>query len=89
MGVPPTAGGAKSTETHIPTGHFSMAPEDLPATDGHNRPVALRFPDGEGATGCTGMSLLHISRQEQGKHVFRNGATRRITGSQKKKQRHR
>lgn len=45
--MPPTTGGAKSTEMHIPTGHFSMAPGDLPATDGHNRSIALRFRDGE------------------------------------------
>lgn len=45
--LPPTTGGAKSTEMHIPTGHFSMAPGDLPATDGHNRSIALRFQDGE------------------------------------------
>lgn len=54
----------------------------------HRRSQQIRHSEisrWRGATCCTGMSLPHISRQEQGKDVFRNWATRRITGSQKKK----
>lgn len=60
-----------------------MAPEDLPATDGHNRPVALGWPDGEEPRAAPEWVSCNISRQEQGEHVFRKWATRRITGSRK------
>lgn len=43
-GVHPAIGDAKSTEIHVQTGHFYVAPKDLPTTDCQNRAILLRFP---------------------------------------------
>lgn len=43
-GVHPATGDAKSIEIHVQTGHFYVAPKELPATDCQNRAILLRFP---------------------------------------------